>query len=212
MSLLVERMNAVLLIASRVFGRRAERATKNSPSIGCLPDVVEADLTDIVVELRGERFARNADQKVCLVLEFAIRGQLPAQVVTTADVWLIISATGGGPQNLTISLSLQYDGIQAELPTAVLQQLDSRIQQILQPLLTTPINLPLQVLFGSTAEIVPLQLEGNPELTIGGNTNGSFRTLAIGLAITLGQPVDREHFRTNYLPPVLLPAWATSVS
>jgi hypothetical protein len=212
MSLVNERMNAILALSADVFGRQAELAIKNSSDMACIADI--GTLTDIVVELRSERFARNQDDQVCLVLELGIRAESGGEIrATAADLCLIISAEARGTHRLTIDISLEYDELR--LPPVqqeqeeqeqgepddqiqtMLQELDEVIQTMLQgwlPSLT--VSIPLQAIFGSTME-----LEGEPELTIGGDFNGSLRTLAIGLEINVGTAVDRNHFRSVYDPP-----------
>lgn len=216
MGLANSRMSTVLQISSRVFGRRIEREYKESQAASCLPDMNTAlgTLTDIVIELRGERFAKDAADRSVLVLELGVRCNLNGVVMnTTGEAWLVVEAESEGG-SLNIELSLEYDRFilisPIPIPPDVQTALDAFIRSRLEPILAAneiPVN--LQSVFASTMSIFE-----DPELTIVGGSNDSSPTLAIGLEIAIAsQPrdntIDRDHFTNDYAENLIQPAFGS---
>lgn len=208
------KMNAVLQISSRVFGKRAEVVIKESSEASCLEDMTLLNITELAIEPRGEHFARNDDDQVCLVIELGVRGNVAGTVrETTGELRLVIVAESdpASANRLTINISFEYDHFELALSIPGLgSELDDEIRVAIEPLLDSIIPVRLQDVFGTN-----MVLEGEPELTIVGGNNQSSPTLSIGLEISEGESVDRNHFRTSYNQNLLQPAfgydWALQI-
>lgn len=213
-SLLNAKMNAVLQISSRVFGKRAETAIKNSRAASCLADISSLNITELAIELRGAHFAKNNNGQVCLVIELDLRGNYGGNIINTSgEVWVVINAEAypASVNNLTIYISFQYDHFELAFPIQELgQEIDSEVRAAIAPLMDTEIPIGLQAAFGR--EMV---LQGEPELTIVGGTDQFSPTIAVGLEISGGSIIDRAHFRTSYNQNLLQPAfgydWALQI-
>lgn len=189
MSLPDSKMNSVLQISSKVFGRRAEESLKGSGDVACVPDMDDINLTNIVFELREYHF-RKIDNEVFFVIGLGLRANYAGgSIDTTASALLRVLAE---TSNLTITPSIEYDRTEfaVPLPPDVRQRIDDEIRARIQP---TTFPVPLNEAFGENMTIV-----GEAELTVVGGTDNFSPVLAIGLEINEGETVDRGHFRDNY--------------
>jgi len=215
-------MSSVLQVASRVFGRRAEMAFKESPNAGCIADLETAlgSLTEVVLKYHGEHLARNSDNDICLVLEFDVASSLNGvRLTSVGELWLVIQALSSA-ERLSFDISLVYHDFtltsSIPIPAEVQAEIDEEIHSNVSRLIgAIQVTLTLQSLFAKTMFIY-----GNPELTLVGG--GSSPALAIGLEIYNPDPaigrdstVDRNHFTQNYNENLLQPAfehdWAMQI-
>lgn len=194
------KMNTVLHLSSRIFGRRAEEVLKMTQN-ACIQDqnaqieippgsgnLQNVTISDIVIRYNGEHFSRNGND-IFLVFELQVCANVNGTLINTpSELSYQILASSSGNNNLTVVLSFIFNNFQ--IPG---------IPNIPIPMPNIPdIEIPLQNSFGRDMILV-----GEIEQTIVGGSNDYSPTLVLGIAINIGETVDRNHFNNNYLDTLL---------